>query len=655
MVQRVHRTGEVVRLQTLLDLRARTVDPREDPALEGLLGPCLDPGTGRVRKDQARHVPELVRKLATLLDRPDREAHVLRGRHLQQPVARGVRAVVLDRVEGIDPRAEALRHPPPVRRVDRRVDVDRVERNVAHQLEPGHDHSRLPEEDDPAVGRADVVRIPRAQLGRVVRPAERREGPQRRREPRVEDVLVLTQLARPAFRTRRGRRLGDADVTVGAVPRGDLMSPPQLAGDAPGADRLHPVEVDLRVALGAEANASVAHGRDRGARKLGHVAPPLQRDERLDPVAGPVTVRDGVPVGLGGLEQPLGLEARDDARRRLLLGQARELARLVVHPRVEADHRQLRQTVVAPDLPIHRIVAGRDLHRARAELRVDAIVLDDRERASDDRQHRLLADQTAVALVAGMDCDGDIGEHRRRPHRGNRDVSGAVRERVSDRVQRVRRLLVVDLEVRDRTRAARAPVHDAVGAEEIAAFAEVDEPAQDGAHVTVVHRHPLAPIVERCAQATKLAHDHAPVLLQPRPGPLEELLAAEVVPCQAFLGQVLLDDGLRRDPRVVVAGLPHGVEAAHAMPADEQVLDRRVQRVAHVQVARDVGRRDAHHERLAVGIGLCRIQPFLFPRPLPARFHALRLVQRFHRAIVASASEAAQRADELTQRLCRAV
>src|SRR5438093_187864 len=100
-------------------------------------------------------------------------------------------------------------------------------------------------------------------------------------------------------------------MTVGAVPGGDLMSPPQLAGDAPGADRLHPVEVDLRVALGTEPDASLAYRFDRRPRELGHVAPPLQRDERLDPVAGAVTVRDGVPVRLGGLEQPVALETRD--------------------------------------------------------------------------------------------------------------------------------------------------------------------------------------------------------------------------------------------------------------------------------------------------------------------------------------------------------
>jgi hypothetical protein len=180
----------------------------------------------------------------------------------------------------------------------------------------------------------------------------------------------------------------------------------------------------------------------------------------------------------------------------------------------------------------------------------------------------------------------------------------------------------------------------------------VHEPAQHRADVAVVHRHPLAPVVERRAETAQLAHDHAAVLLEPCPGALDELLASEVVARQPFPGQVLLDDVLRRDAGVVVPGLPDRVEAAHPMPADEEILDRRVERVTHVEVPRHVRRRDADHERLSVRVGLGGVQAFRLPGLLPTRLDALRLVERIHRAIVASASEAAQRADEVTQRLC---
>ncbi len=78
----------------------------------------------------------------------------------------------------------------------------------------------------------------------------------------------------------------------------------------------------------------------------------------------------------------------------------------------------------------------------------------------------------------------------------------------------------------------------------------------------------------------------------PLPDPLDELLAAEVVPVCALLGQLALDHVLGGDAGVVGAGHPERVVALHALPADEDVLERVVQRVAHVQDAGDVGRRD---------------------------------------------------------------
>ena len=50
-----------------------------------------------------------------------------------------------------------------------------------------------------------------------------------------------------------------------------------------------------------------------------------------------------------------------------------------------------------------------------------------------------------------------------------------------------------------------------------------------------------------------------------------------------------LDHRVHRDRGVVVSRLPERVEASHPVPADEHVLGRGVERVAHVQVPGDVG------------------------------------------------------------------
>jgi hypothetical protein len=135
-------------------------------------------------------------------------------------------------------------------------------------------------------------------------------------------------------------------------------------------------------------------------------------------------------------------------------------------------------------------------------------------------------------------------------------------------------------------------------------------------------------------------HDHPAVLLEPGPDALEERVAAEVVACLPFLRELALDDVLRGDARVVVAGLPKRVEAAHPVPADERVLDRRVERVAHVQLARDVRRRERDRVRPARIVDVGVVEALGLPRVLPARLDALRLVEGFHRS------------GEVRQRLC---
>mgnify|MGYP003693838417 CR=1 FL=1 len=71
--------------------------------------------------------------------------------------------------------------------------------------------------------------------------------------------------------------------------------------------------------------------------------------------------------------------------------------------------------------------------------------------------------------------------------------------------------------------------------------------------------------------------------------------------------QLLLDDDLRGDARVVGADLPQRVVAAHPVVADQHVHQRLLERVAHVQRAGDVRRRQLDAERparLARSVGL---------------------------------------------------
>jgi len=77
------------------------------------------------------------------------------------------------------------------------------------------------------------------------------------------------------------------------------------------------------------------------------------------------------------------------------------------------------------------------------------------------------------------------------------------------------------------------------------------------------------------------------------PHALDESFAAHFAAARLLaLHQLAFDHGLRGDAGVVGAGLPQHVLAAHALEAAQDVLQGIVERMAHVQQAGHVGRRD---------------------------------------------------------------
>src|SRR4029453_2403986 len=120
------------------------------------------------------------------------------------------------------------------------------------------------------------------------------------------------------------------------------------------------------------------------------------------------------------------------------------------------------------------------------------------------------------------------------------------------------------------------------------------------------------------------------VLVQPVPDDLDELLAPRLLAGGALREQVLLDDVLRRDARMVVTRQEGRFEAAHPVPAHQQVGQRDLQRVAGVQRAGDVRRRVRDDEGLPTGSRLGVVEAVVLPGALPALLDALRLVERLH-------------------------
>jgi hypothetical protein len=84
----------------------------------------------------------------------------------------------------------------------------------------------------------------------------------------------------------------------------------------------------------------------------------------------------------------------------------------------------------------------------------------------------------------------------------------------------------------------------------------------------------------------QLADDDAAGFVLPLPDLVEERLAADGAAVDLALGQLALDHHLRGDAGMVETRLPQHVPAPHALEAAQDVLQRVVERVAHMQASR---------------------------------------------------------------------
>ena len=195
---------------------------------------------------------------------------------------------------------------------------------------------------------------------------------------------------------------------------------------------------------------------------------------------------------------------------------------------------------------------------------------------------------------------------------------GVVERAVAERHQLAFDVNVVDLEVGDRRLEHRRPVDQPLG---LVDQPGVVEPLEDGAHrprQALVHGEPVAAPVHAVAEPAHLAADGAAGLALPVPDLFDEQLPAEVLLGLAVDRELLFHHALGRDARVVHARLPQHLVTLHPLAAGQGVHHGVFQRVAHVQAAGHVRRRQ--HDRVRgfgagrVRLEVARVQPLLVDR-----------------------------------------
>ena len=113
--------------------------------------------------------------------------------------------------------------------------------------------------------------------------------------------------------------------------------------------------------------------------------------------------------------------------------------------------------------------------------------------------------------------------------------------------------------------------------------------------VTLIQGIALARPIAGATEPFQLLDDDAAVFILPFENAPQKLFPAEIVARFVFSPpQIFFNRSLRSDPCVIHPRQPKHLEALHARPTTENVLDRVVQNVAERKHAGDVWRR--HHD-----------------------------------------------------------
>ncbi len=243
------------------------------------------------------------------------------------------------------------------------------------------------------------------------------------------------------------------------------------------------------------------------------------------------------------------------------------------------------------DLEIVEVVRRRDLHRATALLGIGIFVGDDRNFPPDQRQDHVLADQRLVALVVRMHRHRGVAEHGLRPRGGDDNeccrIFGVERLAL-DRIAQVPEVaLGLDLhhfQIGNRGQQLGVPIDQPLVLVDQPLAVKLDENFKDRLRQPLVHGETFARPIARGAEPLQLIDDGAARLRLPFPDALEERLAPHLAPAGLLaFHQLPLDHHLGGDAGVIRAWLPQHVLAAHALEAGEHVLQRVVERMAHMQ------------------------------------------------------------------------
>ena len=255
------------------------------------------------------------------------------------------------------------------------MEQHRLKRLLSHLLIAGEYHADNPEENNVIPCHQHIRGIEVFQILRLFRPPKRGERPQSRGKPGVQCIGILGEMGFTALRTHAGRFLRHHNLpALVAVVSRNPVPPPELAADAPVADVIRPVVINLVHAFRDEPDLAFLHRLHRRFDQFVHLYEPLFLDHRLDGRLTAVMGAYVVGIVLDPHEKPLFLQFLHDPLSRLVPVKSLISAAVCIDGGIIVHNVDFRQVVAFAHLEIVGVMGGRNLHNACPELHVHILV-----------------------------------------------------------------------------------------------------------------------------------------------------------------------------------------------------------------------------------------------------------------------------------------
>ena len=417
-----------------------------------------------IHQSKTGSIPNLIGKIAGCFHTLPIEAHIIaRSVTGNQHKAQGISAIFVDNLQRVDAIAQGFGHLAALTIAYQTMDEDLLKGNILHEFHTHNQHTCYPEENDVVAGYQHAGGIELLEERSLIRPAHGGEGPQSGAEPGVQRILILMDIGTATLGA--DSQVGTAGMhfaTVIAVPNGDTVTPPNLAGNTPVANIIHPAGVGLGEALGHELGATIVNAIHSSLNQGLHFYEPLSRNKGLYNAAAALAVTNSMGMVFDFNKIAASFQISHNVLAAFLASLTFIFACFRSHFAIHANNNYAGQVMANAHLIVVGVVGRSDFYSAGTKFQINIAISDDGNNTTIGGQSQMLAYQMTIAGVSRVYSYSGIARDGLRTSGSNGQIGALfLHYGITEVPQMARIILVLNLDIGQSSIAVYAPVGDA--------------------------------------------------------------------------------------------------------------------------------------------------------------------------------------------------